>query len=789
MNHFRLNLAFIGALVVLTSLGVGVVWSGRPEVPAFKPPRAVTTARLAIHFEPREAQTGEPAHFTARGAGYSVSLGPTRMNVNLAGPNRGSGETVEMEIVGGDQHAKAEGLDRLPGNSNYFIGNNPSLWRRKVPHFARVRYDDVYPGIDLVYYGASEEGGSVNGHLEYDFVVEPGADPAVIQLAFHGAQEVSLDGGGDLLLETGAGEIRQHRPVVYQELAETRKRVGGRYRLAREGRVRFEIGTYDRSLPLVIDPMFEFSTYLGGDGDDQAFGIAVGPDGSVYVVGWTESADFPAGSPPALTGSGNSPQQGRPGTGRDAFLTRFDNSLSERLVQNFFGGNNTDQAFDVVVDRDGNPYIIGFTDSSDFPTTDDSQPSGGRDSFIATFDANGRLLYSGLLGGNGDDEGFAIDSLVIGDSVLVVSGGGTEGNFPVTPDAFQPNYGGGTRDGYVDALRLDTTVGPTFAVAERATSYLGGNRFDIVDSFTFANFRINFGFRFDQNDPVVGMTTSSDGLFVSPDAPQPNRAGGTDGYVSVLRLDPTFAPAWPTGDDVAAFATYLPGGSKDESEVSFEISEGGLGGPRFKDKMFFFYNTRSDDVPTQEGVFMEDNPGGTQSVVMSGLVFNEQTGTAEFRTTYVGGNELDQVAGMTLDSSGRPYVVGLTFSRNLPTTLDAPFPNPSGQAFNGFLIVLDEELLGIDFGTYLWGGPNSVATDVAVDLGPFGSIYVTGINQRGAFTTPGASQPGYGGGPWDATGGAISPVQPTLRGQLNGVNFINVHTALQITDRIRGQVE
>ena len=779
MKHFRLNLAFIGTLVVLTSLGVGVVWSGRPEVPAFKPPRAVTTARLAIHFEPREAQTGEPAHFTARGPGYSVLLSATRMTMNLAGPNRGSGETVEMGIVGGNQHAKAEGLDRLPGNSNYFIGNNPSLWRRNVPHFARVRYDDVYPGIDLVYYGASEEGGSVNGHLEYDFVVESGADPAVIQLAFHGAQEVSLDGGGDLLLETGAGEIRQHRPVVYQELAETRKRVGGRYRLAREGRVRFEIGTYDRSLPLVIDPMFDYSTFLGGDGDDQAFGIDVGINGTAYVTGWTTSTNFPVSGKPFSTRLGP----------RDAFLTAINRDGSELVYSSFFGGGGSDQGLDITVDRDGNAYITGFTDSSDFPTTDGSQPSGGFDSFIAAFDANGGLVYSGLLGGNGDDEGLAIDSLVIGDSVLVGSGGGTEGNFPVTPDAFQLDYGGGTRDGYVNALRLDTTVGPTFAVEERATSYLGGNRFDTVDSFTFGNFRFSVGFRFDQNDPVVGMTTSSDGLFVSPDAPQPNRAGGTDAYVSVLRLDPTFAPAWPTGDDVAAFATYLPGGSKDESEVSFEISEASVGGPRFKDKMFFFYNTRSDDVPTQEGVFMEDNPGGTQSVVMSGLAFNEQTGTAEFRTTYVGGDEFDQVAGTALDSSGRPYVVGLTFSQNLPTTLDAPFPNPSGQAFNGFLLVLDDELQGVDFGTYLWGGLNSVATDVAVDLGPFGSIYVTGINQQGALTTPGAFQPGYGGGPWDATVGAISPVQPTLRGQLNGVNFINVHNALQITGRIRGQVE
>jgi len=310
MNHLRLNLAFIGALVVLTSLGVGVVWSGRPEVPAFKQPRAVTTARLPIHFEPWDAQTGEPAHFTARGPGYSVLLSPTRMTMNLAGPSRGSGGTVEMGIIGGNQHAKAEGLDRLPGKSNYYIGNDPEKWRRDVPHFARVRFDDVYPGIDVVYYDARRErGGGPARQLEYDFIVEPGADPRRIQLQFQGTEEISLEPDGGLRLRTASGEVRQERPVVYQEIAHARSPVEGRYVRSGAVGVAFEVGPYDRSRPLVIDPKVEYSTYLGGSGDDQAFGIAVGPDGSVYVVGWTESVDFPKGSSAGLTQAGNFPQQ------------------------------------------------------------------------------------------------------------------------------------------------------------------------------------------------------------------------------------------------------------------------------------------------------------------------------------------------------------------------------------------------------------------------------------------------------------------------------------------------
>ena len=247
----------------------------------------------------------------------------------------------------------------------------------------------------------------------------------------------------------------------------------------------------------------------------------------------------------------------------------------------------------------------------------------------------------------------------------------------------------------------------------RSTSLLGGNGTDFVDSISFSKFSFNIGFRFDENDVFAAMTTDSDNLVEFPGAPFPTRAGGTDGYVTVLRLDPSFAPAWPTGDEEAAFSTYLPGGSRDESEVSFEISESSLGGPRTKDKVYFFYNSESDSVPTQEGVFREDNPGGTQSLVMSRLVFDDETGTAEFRTTYAGGREFDQAARMAVDPNGAPAGVGLTFSR-LPTTPDAAFRNRNG-VFGGYLMMFSPDLTQIDYATYMWGSRNSNVTDIAFD--------------------------------------------------------------------------
>ena len=472
------NSRFGGALALLIASGLAVLFSAKPPPPRAEKTRFVSTNEAPLHFEPTDAAN---AAFIARGRGYSVLLAAGEMLMRPRGSARDS--TVGLRMVGGDPNSRGRGVGRLPGRSNYYIGNDPEKWRRDVPHFARVRFDEVYPGIDVVYYDARRERGEGSARqLGYDFIVEPGADPRRIELQFEGTEEISFEPDGGLRLRTASGEVRQERPVVYQEIAHARRPVGGRYVRSGAVGVAFEVGPYDRSRPLVIDPKVEYSTYLGGSGDDQAFGIDVGPDGSVYIVGWTESADFPAGSSPALTGSspaltgsGNSPQQGRPGT-RDAFLTRFDNSLTTSLVQNFFGGNNTDQALDVVVDRDGNAYITGFTESRDFPNTDGSTWAGGRDAFTVVVDPDGGLLHAGTLGGFQDEGGAGIDFLRVEDTAFVLTGGSTNSsNFPATSDAFQSERAGDS-DGWVDVLQLDTTVGPTFAVDNRSTSLLGAAR-------------------------------------------------------------------------------------------------------------------------------------------------------------------------------------------------------------------------------------------------------------------------------------------------------------------------
>ncbi len=416
--------------------------------------------------------------------------------------------------------------------------------------------------------------------------------------------------------------------------------------------------------------------------------------------------------------------------------------------------------------RDGNAYITGFTESRGFPNTDGSTWAGGRDAFTVVVDPDGGLLHAGTLGCFQDEGGAGIDFLRVEDTAFVLTGGSTNSsNFPATSDAFQSERAGDS-DGWVDVLQLDTTVGPTFAVDNRSTSLLGGNGTDFVDSLGFSKFSINVGFRFDENAVFVAMTTDSDNM-AEFGVPHPTRAGGTDGHVTVLRLDPAFAPAWPSAEDEVAFATYLPGGTGDESEVFFEISESSLGGPRNKDKVYFFYSAKSDDVPTSEGVVMEDYPSGPQSLVVSVMEFNPETGTAEFRTTYAGGNNFDQASRMALDPNGAPAVVGLTFSQ-IPTTPDAAFSNLNG-VFGGYLTMFSPDFTELYYSTYMWGNRNSNVTDVTFD--PFSQIYIIGINGLGALTTPGAFQNNFGGLPWDATGAKISRILLPENGLVSAAKY------------------
>jgi hypothetical protein len=303
-----------------------------------------------------------------------------------------------MKLEGSNSNARVIGLDETPGKSNYFIGNDPTKWRTNIPHFAKVKFEEVYPGIDLVYYGNQRQ-------LEYDFIVKPGADPRVIAFNFEGAEHISMDKAGDLVIETASGSVRQRRPLIYQEAKEQRTEVNGGYIIKEANRIGFEVASYDTKTLLVIDPVLSYSTYLGGSGSDQGLAIAVDPSGSAYVAGETASSNFPT----------MNPFQPTKGTVLgDAFVTKMNNDGTALVYSTYLGGNGTDVGHGIAVDAFGNAYVTGETNSTNFPLANPVQnscacSSFSHDVFVTKLNSAGNaLVYSTYLGGSEDDVGLAI---------------------------------------------------------------------------------------------------------------------------------------------------------------------------------------------------------------------------------------------------------------------------------------------------------------------------------------------------------------------------------------------
>jgi hypothetical protein len=367
-----------------------------------------TYGRLPLHFEANQGQTHQDVRFLARGPGYSLYLTAGEAVLVLTKPNpdakrelrstperlstqaRGTPVVVRMSLVGAAPKPFVSGLDELPGKANYFVGNDPAKWRTNVPTYAKVHYREVYPGIDLVYYGNQRR-------LEYDFVVAPGADPKRIVLGFQGAQRLELNAEGELVLHAAGGAIRQRVPVIYQEIDGARREIEGGYVLKGANRVGFQVAAYDRSRPLVIDPTLVYSTYLGGSGFDIGSGIAVDAAGAAYVTGLTTSVDFTAGCTPPCT-----VLDATRGGPSDAFVTKLNATGTALVYSTYLGGSGGEFGFGIAVDAAGAAYVTGLTDSADFTagctlpcTVLNATLRGLFDAFVAKLNATGTaLVYS-----------------------------------------------------------------------------------------------------------------------------------------------------------------------------------------------------------------------------------------------------------------------------------------------------------------------------------------------------------------------------------------------------------
>jgi hypothetical protein len=663
--------------------------------------RTTETLRgLPLSFEANDGQTAPQVDFIARGRGYAVFLTPREAVLTLHGSatsNDGHGSApsstaaLRVQLEGANAHPRGVGLEKLPGRVNYLLGNDPARWRTTTPTWAKVRYREVYPGIDLVYYGKQ-------GQLEYDFVVRPGADPGRVVLGFEGAETVRVDTEGDLLLHVAGGTVRHRKPVIYQEVDGIRRVIAGGYVRKGAHAVGFEVSAYDRRRPLVIDPVLFYSTYLGGADSEEGGGIAVDADGYVYVIGRTPSIDFPVSA-----GAFRTTVAGL----TDVVVTKLDPAGSALVYSTYIGGVGIDHGNAIAVDGAGYSYVSGETSSTDFPTTPGAfQPTPPARlsnttlvAFVTKLNPTGSaLVYSTYLGGSGD--GHAAGMAVDGAGYAYVSGTTSANDFPTTVGAFRR-----TRNGQTDAVVAK--LNPSGSALVYST-YLGGGSTEHGEGIAVDA---------DGNAYVTGRTSSAD-FPTTPGAFQTTKASNTSSHAAfVTKLN-------PTGSGLA-YSTYLAGTGSDRGVA---IAIDAFSNPN----AYVTGRASSTDFPTTPGAFQMAAAGLREAFVTK----LNPSGSTLVYSTYLGGAGDEEGTAIAVDAAGSVYVTSETSSADFPITAGALQATLAGPS-DAFVTKLDPSGSALVYSTYLGGAGDETSTGIAIDA--FGSAYVTGVTTSADFpTTAGA---------------------------------------------------
>jgi uncharacterized protein (TIGR03437 family) len=743
--------------------------------------QSVLEARL--RFEANQGQTDPRVKFVSRGPGYTMLLSGDGAILNLRGG------PVRMTLRGASPSAAADGVDPLPGVSNYLVGNDRSKWRTGVQSFGRVRFHDVYPGIDLVYYGSQRQ-------LEYDFVVSPGANPADIDLEFDGAERLSVDAAGDLVIDGPAGRMCEHRPAIYQQNGSQRTPVGGGYVVEPGNRARFRLAAYDRRRKLVIDPTLSYSTYFGGSGDDGIFDMAVDSKGYAYIGGVTGSADFPvdAGFGMGFQYSLNTGDTSHdlvtkvlPTAFGDGFIAKIAPDGKTLVYCTYLGGGSADGVDALAIDANGNVAVMGATASTDFPVTAGAyqQSIGKMDNmFVAELNAKGNgLIYSTYFGQSAaeldlslEGNGIAIDStgkIVIAGQTLQMTESPVD--LPIK-NAAQQAFGGGNMDAFV--AKFDPTLRGDASLV--FSTFLGGSGIDSA---------LRAATDSSDNIYVRGGTCSSD-FPVTATAYQSKRDWSCDVFLT------EFSPAGKI-----LYSTYLGGGSAEYGHdpsasygplktlfgtggnTTLEFFSSVFGGSYFGsglaiDKNGFVYvtgATRSTDFPTTAGAYRSSNTDNSLTAFVAKLDLTKSGQAGLVYSTLIGPGRARSVA---VDSSGVAYVVGETQDSGFPVTAGA-LQSTLGGGWDLFFSVIGTDGKSLLYSTYLGGSANEQGL-FGIQLDPAGDVYIGAASQSTDFpVTKGALQTTNHGG-WDGvlvkidmgtllTGPSISGVTNAASGAVGGV--------------------
>jgi hypothetical protein len=727
-----------------------------------------TYSHLPLMFEPNQGQIDASVKFAARGSGYGLYLTAQEAVLVLehaaAGTRHSAAQTsaVSMQLVGANSSAEPVGDVQLPGRSNYFIGNDPRKWHRDIPQFARVRYRSVYPGVDLVYYGNQ-------GQLEYDFEVAPGSDPGQVALRFqnlanHSPKNPRIVASGDLVVDVAGNDVRLRAPRVYQKVGAEERIVAGRFELRgqRKDEVGFELGAYDRSQTLIIDPVLAYSTYLGGTGAESCSAItglpftpgcpaiAVDAASNAYVAGSTESTNFPQTT-------GEFQPELAAGATANVFIAKF-NSAGTLLFATYLGGNGTDYAAGVATDTGFDVIVAGTASSGNFPTTDGANNaafqttpvSGGKHVFVSKLDPTGRiLLYSTYLSGHGIDiaSGLAVDQ---GGSNAYVTGTTTSADvgtgFPSTIGAFQTKP---TIPGLNQFFFTKVDPNASGSASVLYSTYFGG-------SSPSTGTVVGGGIAVDTNSNAyfTGGTNFIDMPVLN--AFQATNKGGYDVIVA------KFNPSGVTGTQLL-YSTYL-GGSGDDIGYGIAVDT--------SPNAYVTGSTTSTDFnagDTGTTALQASNGGGTDAFVAKlGVLCTGTACTTPLPLnyfSYLGGAGTDVGTAIGVDNNSAARITGWTNSPNFPIVgnpLQKTFGGGSSDAFYASVDTLatcspitTPTCAPTSTSSYFGGNAEDIGTGIALDQQ--GSSYLAGETWSTNFPVLNSAQ-GNLSGPNDAYVAKLAPV-------------------------------
>lgn len=664
------------------------------------------TAQLPLAFEVNKGQADARVKFFSQQNGSELFLTSNGAVLRL----RDSQYPFTLQLQGANLNANVKGLDPLPGVRNYLRGNDPHKWQINVPTFTKVMYEEIYPGINLTYYGNRRD-------LEYDFELAPGADAHVIRLAFDSHVRPHISANGDLVLQSADTELVERKPVVYQRVDGERRLIPGRYVTFGNGEAGFEVGEYDRTKPLVIDPTLVYSTYLGGSGDDLGSSIAVDGSNNVYVAGTTSSLNFPTHGPAFPNTAGLA----------DIFVTKFDSTGGNIVYSTYIGGAGLDRADGLAIDSSGNAYVVGRVGdaSIDFPTTAGSLATtyrgGDFDGVVFKLNTLGNaLIYSTFLGGEDNDsaEGIAVDL----SGSAYVTGGTRSSGFPVTSSAFQ-SFRAGDTDAYFTKLNSSGS-------AVLYSTLLGGGNTDRGSGVAIDS---------SGNAYVAGYSASPD--FPTQNAFQGFSGGSFDAFIAKIDTNASGAAS-------LQFSTYL-GGIGDDKAFGIAIDSGA-------NNVYVVGQTSSNNLPLLSPA--QPAFGGSFDAFIAKI---SSTG-AKVYATYLGGTGDDRGTGIAVNNAGAAYVTGFTSSTNFPTV--TPLQVANGGGFDAFIAKLNPAGNAFLYSTYLGGSANESNTSAVTSTNPIAldassDAYITGFTSSTNFPTTAPLQPANGGNQ-DAFVAKISDAAP-----------------------------